>query len=61
MVEAVDDAIFRSDSGLSDGVVADFNHVGDEDCLGFGINGFLTTVMLERDTSTEAMFASEIS
>ena len=59
-MEAVDYAVFRSDSGLSDGVVADFNRVRDDDRLGFGIDGFLAAVMLKRDTNTETMFPSGI-
>ena len=60
MVKAVEDAVRRSGRGLSDGVVTDFDRVGDDDGLGFGVNGFLATVVFKRNTSVETMFATKI-
>jgi hypothetical protein len=60
MVEAMYDAVRRSDSGLSDGVVADFDRVWNDDGLSFGVDGFLAAVVFERHTGAEAMFATKI-
>ena len=59
-VEGMDNSVLWSDFWLGEVVVEDFDGVGDEDCLGGGINDLEAAVVFEDGADGEASAAAVV-